>query len=199
MRKRVTIFCLLKIFLCLSACGKEAEVPKVQVQEQKTEKPAAVSVIEVRGISAPAITLTSDNLHDGVWDQVISNTDSGQNKSPQLSWDPVEGATEYAIYMSDINMQDFIHWKSGHITETTLPEGFADEPDYIGPYPPPGGTHTYEIYLLALKEPVERLKGGVNSANPKFEKNIQSLDETADGQGGNILAIGYLSGTYTNP
>ena len=179
------IVAILAVALMLSGCGT-ADDTDVALEE------------EVLGIQAPVFAVTSENLHDGVWDQVISNTDNGQNVSPQLSWEPVAGASEYVIYMSDTNMQDFIHWKSNHVTETTLPQGWASETDYIGPYPPSGGTHTYEIYVIALKEGVERAKGGVNSANPKFQQNVQSLDDTTDGKGGNILAVGHLAGTYTN-
>ncbi len=100
--------------------------------------------------------------------------------------------------MSDIDMQDWIHWKSNGVTETTLPEGWAPSSDYVGPYPPEGGTHHYVVYVVALKEGVDRAKGGLDGVNPKFTQNVCSLDDTADGYGGNILAIGSLAGTYTN-
>lgn len=58
-----------------------------------------------------------------------------KNASPELSWEPVEGASTYVIYMIDMDTAYIIHWKSGDITETTLPEGWAPETDYIGPNP----------------------------------------------------------------
>lgn len=142
--------------------------------------------------------LKSENLKDGVWDDAISYTDRGSNQSPQLSWEPVEGASCYAIYMVDINMHYFIHWVSSDVTETELPLGWAKETEYVGPYPPDGGTHTYDVYVIALKNPVERLKGGLNSITQKMQDFIDSTDTDADGNTGNIIAIGHLSGDFTH-
>jgi phosphatidylethanolamine-binding protein (PEBP) family uncharacterized protein len=128
---------------------------------------------------------------------VITNTLSGSNVSPQISWEPVEGATCYAIYMTDTTAGNFIHWKSANVTETTLPQGWATDSDYIGPYPPPGATHDYDIYVVALKNPVERAKGAFKSSNPNFEENVLALDTDVDGATGNMIAYGYLTGTYT--
>ena len=70
-----------------------------------------------------------NGLTDGVWNDIISNTNIGENKSPQLSWEPVEGAKVYAVYMFDTNTNGYLHWRSGGITETSLPEGWAS--DYV--------------------------------------------------------------------
>jgi len=50
---------------------------------------------------------------------------------------------------------------------------------------------------VALKEPVERLKGGVNANNPNFKNFIQGLDTDSEGNTGIILAYGKISGTFT--
>ena len=142
--------------------------------------------------------VTSSSLHDGVWDNIISNTDKGSNKSPQLEWTAVDGAGLYVIIMDDPTAMDWMHWKSDHVTETSLDEGWASSSDYIGLYPPSGSTHTYEIYVVALKAPVERVKGAFNGQNPKFEENFQTLDTDADGNSGNIIAVGRISGTFTH-
>ncbi|MCR5543458.1 MAG: hypothetical protein K6F55_04850 [Eubacterium sp.] len=81
----------------------------------------------------------------------------------------MEGATVYAIYMVDINMHYFLHWNSIGVTETSLPEGWAPQSDYFGPYPPKGATHTYDVYVIALKNPIDRLKGGVNTQTLKIQ------------------------------
>ena len=145
--------------------------------------------------------LTSTDLENGVWADIISG-DRGNNVSPELSWEPVEGASEYVIYMVDMNTPDMIicgilHWKAGGITVTELPEGWASSSDYIGPNPGAGVTHVYEIYVVALKGPVERLKGSVRSVALNFETFIQELDIDSEGNTGNILAYGKISGTYT--
>ena len=104
--------------------------------------------------------------------------------------------------MVDMNTPDMIihgvlHWKAGGITVTELPQGWASSSDYIGPNPGAGVTHVYEIYVVALKGPVERLKGGVRSVALNFETFIQELDIDSEGNTGNILAYGKISGTYT--
>ncbi len=139
----------------------------------------------------------SDNLNNGKWDDVISYTNKGENRSPQLSWEPVEGATSYAIYMVDTSMEYWIHWKVADIHETNLPEGYSSKTEYVGPYPPEGGTHTYEVYVIALKNPVDRLKGGLNGQNKKFTTFIDALDTDVDGNTGNIAGAAHISGTFT--
>ncbi len=140
--------------------------------------------------------LTTTDLTDGVWDDVISNTGAGENASPALSWEPVEGASLYVIYMVDRDASFWIHWKSNDVTETELPRGWATD-DYVGPYPPEGSEHTYDIYVIALKAPVESLKGGLDNASPNFPDLIIKTDTDADGNTGNIIAYGQVSGTFT--
>lgn len=144
-----------------------------------------------------SFTITSPSLKNGKWVKDISYTDKGKNVSPELKWDSVEGATCYQIYMVDTSMQYFIHWKACNVTETTLPMGWATN-DYVGPYPPKGGTHTYDIYVFATKNEVERLKGSVNGQNAKFPSFIEEIDIDKDGNTGNVISCGYLSGTFKN-
>lgn len=142
--------------------------------------------------------VTSTSLSDGVWNDIISNTDIGENKSPQLSWEPVEGAKVYAIYMFDTNTNGYLHWRSGGITETSLPEGWASPLDYNGPHIGHGYTHNFDIYVIALKAPVERLKGTVNGQNKKLGEFIKELDTDKDGNTGNIISYGKISGLFTD-
>ena len=142
--------------------------------------------------------VTSDSLTDGVWDDITSNTHIGKNASPQLSWEPVEGAAEYAVYMFDTNTNGYLHWKSGGITETTLPEGWASPLEYNGPHIGHGYTHNFDIYVIALKTPVGKLKGTVNGQNKKLGEFIKELDTDKDGNAGNIISYGKVSGTFTD-
>ena len=66
-------------------------------------------------------------------------------------------------------------------------------------YPPSGSTHTYDIYVVALRSPVERVRGTVDTQNPNFAQFIRGLDTDADGNTGNIISYGYLSGEFTAP
>ena len=142
--------------------------------------------------------VTSTSLSDGVWNDIISNTDIGENKSPQLSWEPVEGAKVYAIYMFDTITKGYLHWRSGGITETSLPEGWASPLDYNGPHIGHGYTHNFDIYVIALKAPVERVRGTVNGQNKKLGEFIKELDTDTEGNTGNIISYGKISGLYTD-
>lgn len=137
--------------------------------------------------------ITSEDLHDGVWDTVITNTKNGSNRSPQLSWKPVDGASDYVVYMVDTTANNWIHWKSVTSGKTDLPAGWASEKEYVGPYPP-SGKHDYVIYVFALKESAGKIEGKFDSSCPKFFELIKSLDN----EGGNIVAYGTLNGTYTH-
>ena len=57
---------------------------------------------------------------------------------------------------------------------------------------------TGDIYVVALKAPVERVKGSLNVQNQKFEENFKALDIDAEGNSGNIIAVGRISGTFSN-
>lgn len=144
----------------------------------------------------PTFELSSNDLQDGAWDPIISSVDDGQNLSPQLSWEPVPEAACYVIYMVDTSAGNWLHWKSNGVTETNLPQGWASEEEYVGPYPP-GGTHSYDIYVFALKQPVERAQGAFNTRNSIFYNNAMKLDSVEEGSSGNIISYGYLPGTYT--
>lgn len=215
MKKKIFFGLMLAMGLIFAGCGEkqaatdavtestvETEVDEVKV-ETVVEAGSEIVVAEEVGsdilakTGMPQFELVSEDLQDGVWNQVITETLNGSNVSPKLSWEPVEGAECYAIYMTDTSAGNFIHWKSANVTETELPQGWASETDYIGPYPPPGATHDYDIYVVALKKPVERAKGAFNTSNPNFEGNLMALDTDADGTTGNMIAYGYLTGTYT--
>lgn len=169
-------------------------------QEEKTEEAAdtqeAPETEEEKLYDTEMFKISSSDLHEGVWDTVITDTDNGSNVSPQLSWEPVEGAEGYVIYMTDINAGNWMHWKSGFVTETELAQGAAEKDEYIGPYPP-SGTHEYEIRVFALKKPVEAVRGAFDDTNTLLKSVAKKLDTDVDSNTGNIIACGYISGTYT--
>ena len=172
----------------------EENVTVESVQEDKIETEPSTEMFNVSDVET--IELTSKDLHDGVWDTVITNTNAGSNVSPQLSWEDVEGADSYVIYMVDNSANSWLHWISKGVKETELEQGWADTKEYKGPYPS-DGTHEYEIYVIALKNPVSELYGTFDKGNMTFEKNKYNCDITDDGESGNILAVGTLTGTYT--
>lgn len=203
MNKKISSIIFLIVCSVLCGCNSSnsgaTEPTKQTIPEAKVAEEAADVEIDNSLITNYNIfELTSENLNNGKWDDIISYTDKGENKSPQLSWEPIEGASSYVVYMVDTSMQYWIHWKSEDVTETNLSLGYAGETEYIGPYPPEGGTHTYEIYVIALKNSAERVKGGLNGQNPKFTSFVESLDTDADGNAGNIVGAAHISGTFTN-
>ena len=145
------------------------------------------------GLNVDRFEVTSDDLHDDVWDTVITDTDYGENVSPQLSWMTVDGASCYVIYMVDTDAWNWMHWKSAGVTDNSLLQGWAATDEYRGPYPPKG-THHYEIYVIALKQDVSEIDGKFDAMNTGFVGDVEKLDEPA----GNILAYGRIVGTYTH-
>lgn len=202
MKKRKLICCTMLVLLCLSltACSRQAEdtapasSPAAETISDEKKDTSSTGIFDELVVGT--FQVSSEDLQDGIWNSIITNTENGSNVSPQLSWEEVPGAACYVIYMTDITAGNWIHWKSNNITTTTLEQGWAPEREYIGPYPP-GGTHTYDIYVVAIKEPVESAIGAFNSDNPRFKQCVLKLDETADGKTGNIISYGHISGTYT--
>ncbi|MBR6581698.1 MAG: phosphatidylethanolamine-binding protein [Ruminococcus sp.] len=139
--------------------------------------------------------LSSDDLHEGVWDTIITNTANGSNVSPHLKWEPVPDAECYAVYMIDTTAGNWLHWESYGLTETELPQGWANEDEYVGPCPP-GDTHSYEIYVVALKKNVELTNLNYDGSNIFFSKLASELD-VYDNTEGNVISYGHIKGTYT--
>ncbi|MBR4759515.1 MAG: hypothetical protein IK078_05125, partial [Lachnospiraceae bacterium] len=97
----------------------------------------------------PRFGLTSESITEEEWQTQIGMKE--ENRSPQLSWEPVEGAAKYAVLMIDeTTANKWLHWYV--ITDQThLDEGaYTDaEAGYAGPYPPE--THEYDVYVVALE------------------------------------------------
>jgi len=188
------------IALCFAGCGTSPETaaPSSEAtQAESSEAPAAPDNSDDEFVSKyAAFAVTSNSLKDGFWDEITANSVAGQNLSPDLSWEPVEGASCYAIYMVDLNTHYVLHWIQGDITDTSLPQGFADSKYYVGMSPAPNDTHKYTVYVFALKAPVERVKGS-KGINPKTAEFMAALDTDKDGNTGNIIAVGRISGKYT--
>lgn len=203
MKKTRIIYILLTAALLMSIPGCQNKAASSSVTATSEIEKAAVNPLTddmcggyLDGYST--FNVTSESLTDGIWNDITSNTNIGENKSPQLSWEPVEGAAVYAIYMFDTNTNGYLHWKSGGITETSLPEGWASPLDYNGPHIGHGYTHNFDIYVIALKAPVEKLKGTVNGQNKKLGEFIKELDTDKDGNTGNIISYGRISGLFTD-
>ncbi len=145
----------------------------------------------------PTFEVTSSDLNNCVWDSKISNTNYGENISPDLTWSPVDGATNYVVIMIDgtwLHMDVFT-------TETSLAEGAIGRGEkgaqFVGPYPPQGSTHTYSVFVFALKDAVEKVPVLFDKGGNSISKIFDALDTGADGNTGNVLACGRLDGNFT--
>lgn len=145
----------------------------------------------------PTINVSSSSLANGIWDPKISNTEVGQNISPDLTWDAVDGATQYVVIMIDdawLHMDVFT-------TETSLAEGAIGRgtrgEQYVGPYPPSGTTHTYTVFVFALKDEMGKVPLAFDGGGNSISKIFEGLDVDANGNSGNVLAYGRLDGNFT--
>ena len=179
--------------MMLAGCGASESAVTVV-----TETPAASAPVmtETPFVKNTELHLESTDLVDGVWNSVITNTANGDNRSPDLHWQYVDGASEYTVVMIDPDGGSWLHWYQSGIIGSGLEPGQADSGEYIGPYPP-GGTHHYNVYVYALKkhpdkEPDIHFDQGGNDIDA-----IAGMLDVADGAEGNIIDSDVLTGTYT--
>jgi phosphatidylethanolamine-binding protein (PEBP) family uncharacterized protein len=153
-------------------------------------------------LNVPEITVTSKSIVEGELLTTTaankkSNNPSGENKSPQVSWELVEDANYYAVIMFD-ESANWLHFFETDITTTKIEEGrYTDEKTYIGPYPPKSsGVHTYRIEVFAIKNQPTDPIGKVDSKE-SYKSIVNHLNQVG-GNSDNILARGYITGTYEN-
>ena len=148
----------------------------------------------------PTFDISSENLDSGIWDPRIAIASlGGENMSPELTWEPVEGASQYVVIMIDggwLHMDVFT-------TETSLAAGSVEKTkelgaQYIGPYPPAGSTHTYTVFVFALKNDMGDVSLMFNSGANSIDIIYSDLDVDADGNTGNVIAYARLDGNYTS-
>ncbi|MEN1928404.1 YbhB/YbcL family Raf kinase inhibitor-like protein [Luteimonas sp. MJ204] len=173
------------------------------------ESPVAFERAETRTATAAALALQSQAFADG---QPIPTRYSayGDDVSPPLAWQPVEGAKSYALLMEDPDADrphPYLHWLAWNIPAgvTSLPEGLAADPrlaepdgmlqgtndrgsvGYFGPRPPAGsGIHHYHVQVFALDTMLEVDPGAGRDA---------LLGAMRD----HVMDKGVLVGTYAGP
>lgn len=188
--------------------SEETEDVNTEISDENTESAEAETTSATnkgRGRNKSEVKIEFDDLEhfeiqsnclaDGVWDDKISNTDRGNNISPDLSWEAVEGATKYAVYMID---NGWLHMVA-MTDETSISEGTIDgtnDNKYVGPYPPEG-THTYVVYVVALKGESSPVKVFFDEGGNSIDKIISGLDNSSDNEEGNVISAGMLEGTFT--
>lgn len=148
--------------------------------------------VDLEGKINYTINIYSQNLKDSKWEDVISNTDRGKNKSPELRFDSVPEAKSYSILMIDKD-EYWLHWYARDIKVNEFSLGYEFEEgksEYVGPYPP-DGIHEYTVYVIAMKTDTYLKDYKFDDSYKSIEKIYEELDKD-----NGILAIGKLKGTY---
>lgn len=153
-------------------------------------------------LNVPNIKVTSTSIVEGKLLTITSankksNNPRGENKSPAASWESVEDANYYAVIMFD-ESANWLHFFKTNITTTKIEEGeFSDLRNYIGPYPPKtSGAHVYRIEVFAIKkQPTDSI--GTIDSKESYSNIVNHLNQVG-GNSDNILARGYITGTYEN-
>lgn len=128
-------------------------------------------------------------------------TCDGEDVSPPLEWDKIDGAVTYAIIVEDPDAPagTFIHWVIYNIKQTNLPENVEKKEvtkygiqglndferiGYNGPCPPrTHGFHRYYFNVYALDTEIKA-------------KSRITADELKELMQGHILATGSIMGRY---
>lgn len=153
----------------------------------------------------------SDDIADGIWNNDISNQADGQNLSPELHWEAVQGANIYYVYMIDETADNWLHWEIDGIPYTDISKGLCDDEyktvmnvddyevkgQYIGPYPP-YGTHTYTVYVFALKnEPFGVDATNFDGSGNDIAQIAEELNSSPYTDYNNLIGYGKISASYT--
>lgn len=147
----------------------------------------------------PEIEVTSEDLEeDGSWNPRISQLEGCENLSPQVSWEEVPGAGEYAVFMFCPNLSNAMYMRYMGASETSLESGEVsalEDGEYRGPSNT-SGMRRYVIYVYALRRTPDEEPGNFRGLNPYLSEVERELD-TAGGTRGNIIARGVLTGTFS--
>ncbi len=68
--------------------------------------------------------------------------------------------------------------------------------EYIGPYPP-SGTHTYTIYVFAMKYDCMNIDCYFDGGHNDIDSILSDLNISQYTDYNNVIAVGIISGTYT--
>ena len=188
----------------------EAEPTEAGTAESAPTEMSPAETVDLLS-TLPTFEVGSDDVADGVWIDDTASNSRGQNISPELHWDGVEGAVTYNIYMIDESAWGWLHWQAEGISDDHLDRGVCSEAGgvigtnaggediyarYLGPYPP-DGVHTYNVYVVALQDAPAELRVKFNRSGNDIKTIIEGLDVTADGNNGNVLGYGMIEGTFS--
>ena len=167
----------------------------IKDQEYDTAVGLEVDESKVYKDSLPLIEVTSEAANNGEWDVDIGLKEG--NLSPELTWDEVDGAGCYAVFMIDVSTTTWLMWYV--IVDTThFDKGrYTDSTEYVGPYPP--GAHDFIVYVVALKDEPKIASYPLDQITGDIDDKLNVLNTDTEGNTGNVLAYGYIKATYTSP
>jgi Raf kinase inhibitor-like YbhB/YbcL family protein len=162
----------------LSACstddGRDMAPPRPDQQESVAPMTTVNDPGSFDSLPDPSEGAFSIN---GPWgnDEPIDSryTCDGRDFSPPLSWSGAPSdVVAFAIVMSDLDAPEYAHWTVVNIDPQVLTTNEGQVPPlavvaqnengtatYIGPCPPKGQTHTYQISIYALGQVLEAQTG----------------------------------------
>ncbi len=191
----ITLFC---ITFLLSGCNK----PSSESNNTESISSASATESDKKTSEEPEVksmNVTSSSIDD---DGMLAlrcakkgENDEARNLSPQLSWDAVDGAACYAVYMFDESANSWIHWKVTDLSKTSLDEGEITR-GYKGPYPPAGEYHTYSIFVYALRNTPDEYDKSFDVGGKRTD--VEEKLDTYEDKFGNVITSGYISGKYKN-
>lgn len=117
------------------------------------------------------------------------------NVSPDLSWNAVDGASKYVVFMIDKDAGNWLHMCT-ETTDTKLDEGAFDGKDegYVGPYPPE--KHEYDVYVIALKGEPEKIAFNMDATGTDISDKLNKLNICENGENGNVISYGIIRAFY---
>lgn len=146
-------------------------------------------------LSGATMDVTSDSQTYGVWNEDITES------APELSFEPVEGASYYVIYMVDESSNNRMLWYVPHVDDTIVPAGTGE---YTGPVlTEDEGEHNLTVYVYALQgKPglgIDLELGDASLSGDLLYYDILNVIEGTSSpyMYGNVIAYGYVTGTYS--
>ena len=162
----------------------------------KTESETYIDTISFSDL--PTFESGSADLSDYIWDDDISNTRLGTNRSPELHWDAVDGAASYCVVMIDggwLHMDVYTDWNA--LAGGQIERGSTGS-QYVGPYPPEGSVHTYSVFIFALKAEPGKVPFYFDNSGNNIDDIFAGLDTDAEGNTGNVIAYSRLDGNFSH-
>lgn len=133
--------------------------------------------------------VTSESIFYGGWKKEIASTKG--NVSPELSWEKVEGATEYAVLLVDLDEGNYHLQGYGIVKDNHIDAGALNKVQYVGPYLE--GYHYYKAYVFALREDVSDVNLLVDNQNVDEASLIKQFTKK---NSDNVISFGTITCIY---